>query len=92
MLGEVGLPDGVYNVVHGFGSDSAGEYLTTHPGIDGVTFTGSSATGSHVMKTVAPRVRPVSFELGGKNAAVVFDDVDPAEALDGLARAIFTNT
>lgn len=92
VLGEVGLPDGVYNVVHGFGSDSAGEFLTTHPGIDGVTFTGSSATGSHVMKTVAPRVRPVSFELGGKNAAVVFDDVDPAEALDGLARAIFTNT
>lgn len=92
VLREVGLPAGVYNVVHGFGGDSAGEFLTTHPGIDGVTFTGSSATGSHVMKTVAPRVRPVSFELGGKNAAVVFDDVDLSEALDGLSRAIFTNT
>lgn len=92
VLAEVGLPAGVYNVVHGFGGDSAGEYVTSHPGIDGVTFTGSSATGSHVMKTVAPRVRPVSFELGGKNAAVVFDDVDIDEALTGLTRSVFTNT
>lgn len=92
VLDEVGLPAGVYNVVHGFGSGSAGEFLTSHPGIDGVTFTGSSATGSHVMCTVAPRVRPVSFELGGKNAAVVFDDVDLSEALDGLSQAIFANT
>lgn len=92
VLTEVGLPAGVYNVVHGFGEGSVGEFLTTHPGIDGVTFTGSSATGSQVMKTVAPRVRPVSFELGGKNAAVVFDDVDLDEALDGLGRAVFTNT
>lgn len=89
---EVGLPRGVYNVVHGFGANSAGEFLTTHSGVDGVTFTGSSATGTHVMKTVAPRVRPVSFELGGKNAAVVFDDVDLDEALDGLTRSVFTNT
>ncbi|AZI60093.1 2-hydroxymuconic semialdehyde dehydrogenase [Rhodococcus qingshengii] len=92
VLEEVGLPAGVYNVVHGFGANSAGEFLTTHPGIDGVTFTGSSATGSHVMKTVAPRVRPVSFELGGKNAAIVFDDVDIDEALTGLTKSVFTNT
>jgi aminomuconate-semialdehyde/2-hydroxymuconate-6-semialdehyde dehydrogenase len=92
VLAEVGLPAGVHNVVHGFGGNSAGEYLTTHTGIDGVTFTGSSATGSHVMKTVAPRVRPVSFELGGKNAAIVFDDVDLDEALTGLTKSVFTNT
>ncbi|WP_301847507.1 2-hydroxymuconic semialdehyde dehydrogenase [Rhodococcus pyridinivorans] len=92
VLAEAGLPAGAYNVVHGFGADSAGEYLTTHPGIDGVTFTGSSATGAHVMKTVAPRVRPVSFELGGKNAAIVFDDVNIDEAVTGLAKSIFTNT
>ncbi|MEV5540263.1 2-hydroxymuconic semialdehyde dehydrogenase [Saccharopolyspora shandongensis] len=92
VLAEVGLPPGVYNVVHGFGQDSAGEHLVTHPGIDGVTFTGSSATGSHVMKAVAPRVRPVSFELGGKNAAIVFDDVDLDEALTGLTKSVFTNT
>ncbi|QDQ96064.1 2-hydroxymuconic semialdehyde dehydrogenase [Tomitella fengzijianii] len=92
VIAEVGVPRGVYNVVQGFGADSAGAFLTGHPGIDGVTFTGSSATGTHVMKTVAPRVRPVSLELGGKNAAVVFDDVDLGEAIDGLSRSIFTNT
>jgi aminomuconate-semialdehyde/2-hydroxymuconate-6-semialdehyde dehydrogenase len=92
VLEQAGLPRGVYNVVHGFGADSAGEFLTSHPKIDGVTFTGSSATGSHVMKTVAPRVRPVSLELGGKNAAIVFDDVDVDEAVNGLSRSIFTNT
>ncbi|GAA4679600.1 2-hydroxymuconic semialdehyde dehydrogenase [Gordonia humi] len=92
VLEQAGLPRGVYNVVHGFGADSAGAYLTEHPHIDAVTFTGSSATGTHVMKTVAPRVRPVSLELGGKNAAIVFDDVDVEEAVAGLSKSIFTNT
>ena len=92
VLTEAGLPAGAYNVVHGFGGNSAGQFLTEHPGIDGVTFTGSSASGSQVMRTVAPRVRPVSFELGGKNAAIVFDDVDVEEALNGLTRSVFANT
>ncbi|MGW1127974.1 2-hydroxymuconic semialdehyde dehydrogenase [Streptomyces sp. NPDC002526] len=92
VLAEAGLPAGAYNVVHGFGGGSAGEYVTTHPGIDGVTFTGSTATGAQVMKTVAPRVRPVSFELGGKNAALVFADADIEETLDGLTRSVFANT
>ncbi|MEU2083523.1 2-hydroxymuconic semialdehyde dehydrogenase [Streptomyces albus] len=92
VLADAGLPAGAYNVVHGFGADSAGEHLTTHPGIDGVTFTGSSATGAHVMRTVAPRVRPVSFELGGKNAAIVLPDADLTETLDGLTRSVFANT
>ena len=86
------MPAGVYNVVHGFGPDSAGEFLVSHPGIDGVTFTGSSAPASTIMRTVAPRVRPVSFELGGKNAALVFADADLDDALDGLTRSIFANT
>ncbi|WP_437115094.1 2-hydroxymuconic semialdehyde dehydrogenase [Streptomyces flaveolus] len=92
IMVEAGVPDGVFNVVHGFGPDSAGEFLTTHPGIDGVTFTGESATGSAIMRAVAPRVRPVSFELGGKNAALVFADADVDRAVDGLARSVFTNT
>lgn len=92
IMQEAGVPDGVYNVVHGFGPDSAGELLTTHPGIDGVTFTGESATGSAIMRAVAPSVRPVSFELGGKNAALVFADADLDRAVDGLARSVFTNT
>lgn len=90
VLADAGLPAGAYNVVHGFGATGAA--LAGHRGIDGVTFTGSTATGTRVMQTVAPRVRPVSFELGGKNAAVVFDDVDLDEAVTGLSRAIFTNT
>lgn len=92
VIAEAGAPDGVYNVVHGFGPGSAGEYLTTHPGIDGVTFTGESRTGSAIMRAVAPRVKPVSFELGGKNAAVVFADCDLEATLDGLARSVFLNT
>ncbi|MFC6704275.1 2-hydroxymuconic semialdehyde dehydrogenase [Flexivirga alba] len=92
VMAEAGVPDGVYNVVHGFGPDSAGEFLTSHDGIDGVTFTGESATGSAIMRAVAPNVRPVSFELGGKNAAVVFADCDLDKTLDGLTRSIFLNT
>ena len=83
VCAEAGVPPGVYNVVHGFGPDSAGEFLVPHPGIDGVTFTGSSATGSRIMAAVAPRVKPVSFELGGKNAAIVFADADLDLTLDG---------
>ncbi|AKS30527.1 2-hydroxymuconic semialdehyde dehydrogenase [Mycolicibacterium goodii] len=90
VLSEVGLPAGVFNVVHGRGD--VGEFLTRHPGIAGVTFTGSTATGSRVMSAVSPRVRPVSFELGGKNAAIVFDDADLDDTLNGLTRSIFTNT
>src|SRR5699024_9968569 len=89
VLAEAGLPDGAYNVVHGFGPGSAGEHLTTHPGIDGVTFTGESDTGSAIMRAVAPHVRPVSFELGGKNPAVVFSDADLDRAVPGLARSTF---
>ena len=92
VLDEAGLPAGGYNVVHGFGPDSAGQFLVEHPGIDGVTFTGSTATGTAIMRAVAPRVRPLSFELGGKNAALVFADADLDAALDGLTRSVFANT
>jgi aminomuconate-semialdehyde/2-hydroxymuconate-6-semialdehyde dehydrogenase len=92
VLTEAGLPDGGYNVVHGFGPESAGQFLVEHPGIDGVTFTGSTATGASIMRAVAPRVRPVSFELGGKNAALVFADADLDATVDGLTRSVFANT
>jgi aminomuconate-semialdehyde/2-hydroxymuconate-6-semialdehyde dehydrogenase len=89
---EAGVPPGVFNVVHGFGPGSAGEALTTHPGIDAVTFTGESRTGAAIMKAVADGVKEVSFELGGKNAAIVFADCDFDATVEGLARALFTNT
>ncbi len=92
VMKEVGVPDGVYNVVHGFGPNSAGEFMTTHPDVDGVTFTGESATGAAIMKAVAPTVKPVSFELGGKNAGIVFADCDFDAAVAGMANAVFSNT
>jgi aminomuconate-semialdehyde/2-hydroxymuconate-6-semialdehyde dehydrogenase len=86
------IPSGVYNVVHGFGSGSAGEFLTQHPDVDAITFTGESKTGAAIMKAVAPTVKPVSFELGGKNAAIVFADCDFEETVNGLSDAVFLNT
>ncbi len=89
---EAGIPAGVYNVVHGFGPGSAGEFLTQHPDVDAITFTGESRTGAAIMKAVAPTVKPVSFELGGKNAAIVFADSNLEEAVSGLSDAVFLNT
>jgi aminomuconate-semialdehyde/2-hydroxymuconate-6-semialdehyde dehydrogenase len=92
VMQQAGIPDGVYNVVHGFGPNSAGEFLTQHPDINAVTFTGESQTGAAIMKTVAASVKPVSFELGGKNAAIVFADCDFDETVNGIAEAVFLNT
>jgi len=89
---HAGIPDGVYNVVHGFGPDSAGEFLTQHPDVNAVTFTGESQTGAAIMKTVAASVKPVSFELGGKNAAIVFADCDFEETVSGIGEAVFLNS
>ena len=89
---DAGIPNGVYNVVHGLGSGSAGEFLTRHPDVNAITFTGESRTGAEIMKTVACSVKPVSFELGGKNAAIVFADCEFDEAINGLSDAIFLNT
>jgi aminomuconate-semialdehyde/2-hydroxymuconate-6-semialdehyde dehydrogenase len=87
----IGLPPGVLNVVNGFGGDSTGQFLVEHPGVDAVTFTGESRTGSTIMKSVADRVKPISFELGGKNAGLVFADTDMDAAVEGAVRSVFTN-
>jgi aminomuconate-semialdehyde/2-hydroxymuconate-6-semialdehyde dehydrogenase len=91
VMNEVGVPRGVYNVVHGFGPNSAGEFLTKHPGVDAITFTGESRTGEAIMKNAAVGLRDVSFELGGKNAGIVFADCDFDAAVEGIARATFLN-
>ncbi len=91
IIHELGLPAGVFNLVHGFGPNSTGEFLTTHPDVDGVTFTGESSTGSAIMRAVAPTTKPISFELGGKNAAVVFADADFEQALAGTVQSVFSN-
>ncbi|MBB6260364.1 aminomuconate-semialdehyde/2-hydroxymuconate-6-semialdehyde dehydrogenase [Paenochrobactrum gallinarii] len=96
LLGEVmnaaGVPAGVYNVVHGFGADSAGEFLTSHPDVDGITFTGETSTGEAIMRAASNGVRPVSLELGGKNAGIIFNDADLAKAIEGTGRSCFANT
>lgn len=95
LLGEVmkaaGVPDGVYNVVHGFGPSSAGEFLTQHPDVNAITFTGETRTGEAIMAAAARGVRPVSFELGGKNAGIVFADADLDKAVAGITRSAFEN-
>lgn len=91
VMNQVGIPKGVYNVVHGFGPGSAGEFVTTHPGIDAITFTGETRTGEVIMKAAAKGARPVSLEMGGKNAAIVFADADFDAAIEGTLRSAFAN-
>lgn len=92
VMNDVGIPKGVYNVVHGFGENSAGEFLTSHPDVDAITFTGETKTGEAIMTAAARGVRPVSLELGGKNPALVFNDADLEKTLEGLGRSCFANT
>ncbi|MES2007614.1 MAG: 2-hydroxymuconic semialdehyde dehydrogenase [Pseudomonadota bacterium] len=92
VMNEAGVPPGVYNVVHGFGPDSAGAFLTAHPDVNGITFTGETRTGEAIMKSAANGVRPVSFELGGKNAGIVFADADFDKAVAGITRSAFENS
>ena len=95
LLGEVmkeaGVPDGVYNVVQGYGGDSAGAFLTAHPDVDGYTFTGETRTGELIMQNAAKGVRDISLELGGKNAGIVFADCDMDKAIEGTMRSAFAN-
>jgi len=91
VMQEVGLPPGVFNLVHGFGPDSAGEALVRHPDVNAIAFTGESATGMAIMKSAADSVKALSFELGGKNAALVFADADFEAALAGTMRSVFSN-
>ncbi|BBD76328.1 2-hydroxymuconic semialdehyde dehydrogenase [Hydrogenophilus thermoluteolus] len=91
IMNEAGIPPGVYNVVHGFGPDSAGEFVTTHPGVNAITFTGETRTGEIIMKAAAQGARPVSLEMGGKNAAIVFADCDFDAAIEGTMRSVFAN-
>ena len=88
---EAGLPNGVLNVVNGFGPGEAGEGLTTSPEVDLVTFTGESNTGRKIMAAAAQTLKRLSFEMGGKGANVVFADCDLDKAVDWSIQAIYTN-
>lgn len=89
---EAGMPPGVLNVVHGYGPNAAGQALTEHPDVDRITFTGESSTGRVIARAAAGNLTPVSLELGGKGANVVFADADLDVAVEWSIKAIFTNT
>lgn len=92
ILHEAGLPAGVFNLVHGFGANSTGAALAAHPGIDGFGFTGEGRSATAIMKAAAEGLRPVLFELGGKNAGLVFADADLDMAAAASAMAAFANS
>lgn len=85
------FPDGVVNVVHGYGGE-AGAALTSHADVDKLAFTGNTSTGSAVMEAAAEHITPVSLELGGKSPFIIFPDADIDDAADVAATGIFYNT
>ena len=91
VMNECGVPPGVFNVVHGFGPDSAGAFLTSHPLVDAITFTGETRTGEIIMKAAAVGLRNISMECGGKNPGLVFADCDLEKAVEGTMRSAFVN-
>ena len=88
---EAGMPPGVLNVVHGYGPDSAGAALTSNADVDRITFTGESGTGKIISGVAARNLIPVSLELGGKGANIVFDDAAIDNAVHWAVQAIFRN-
>lgn len=87
---EAGIPEGVFNVITGYGRD-AGAALSSHPMVDYVTFTGSTATGTAIQQAAAINNRGVTMELGGKSAQIVFADADLDAAIPMLINAIIQN-
>src|SRR5438270_5609805 len=92
LMLEAGLPEGVVNVVTGFG-ETAGAALAAHDGVDKVAFTGSTGVGKLIVKAAAGNLKRVSLELGGKSPNVIFSDAPNLEqAIQGAANAIFSNS
>ncbi|KAG1733659.1 putative 1-pyrroline-5-carboxylate dehydrogenase [Suillus paluster] len=91
LLVEAGFPDGVINIVNGYGS-TAGQALSENNIVDKVAFTGSTLTGRKIMETAAKsNLKKVSLELGGKSPSVIFDDVDLEQTVKWVAHGIFMN-
>jgi len=88
---DAGIPEGVVNIVHGGGSE-VGTAIVTHPDVDLISFTGSTAVGKQISKDAADTLKRVSLELGGKNAQIVMDDADLDLALDGVLWGAFGTT
>lgn len=91
VLDEIGFPAGVFNLVPGFGAD-VGEALVSHPGVDVVSFTGSTGAGRRISEIAAASVKPVTMELGGKSASVVLDDADLERAIEVTFTKAYQNS
>lgn len=90
LMQEAGLPDGVVNIITGFG-ETAGAALAAHPGVDKVAFTGSTEVGRLIVQAAARDLKHVTLELGGKSPNIVLADADLDVAIPGAANAIFFN-
>src|SRR3990170_4323391 len=91
IIVEAGIPDGVFNLVHGTGEE-IGEYLATNPKIDGVSFTGSTAVGEKLARMCSALDKEISCEMGGKNAIIVMDDAKLELAVEGTILGGFGTT
>ena len=91
VIDAAGLPKGVFNLVTGFGPQ-AGEALVKHPGVDMISFTGSTRAGKRISEVAAQSVKRVALELGGKSASVILDDADLAAAVKGTVNGCYLNS
>jgi aminomuconate-semialdehyde/2-hydroxymuconate-6-semialdehyde dehydrogenase len=95
LLGEIckeaGIPDGVVNIVHGFGPEAAGSALTEHPDVAAISFTGETTTGKIIMRAASKTLKKLSYELGGKNPNVIFEDANLDEVIDTTLKSSFVN-
>lgn len=89
ILSAAGVPDGVVNIVHGIGTE-AGQALVDHPDVPLISFTGSTTTGRHIVRSSAEHLKTLSMELGGKSPVVVFADADLDAALDSVLFGVFS--
>jgi len=89
IFAEAGVPAGAVNIVHGIGEE-AGQALVDHPDVPLISFTGSTGTGRHIIRSSAQHLKTVSMELGGKSPVVVFADADLEAALDSVVFGVFS--
>ena len=91
VIESVGLPKGVFNLVTGTGAQ-AGEALVKHPGVDMISFTGSTRAGKRISELASASIKRVALELGGKSASVILDDADIAAAVKGTVNGCYLNS
>lgn len=88
---DAGIPDGVVNLVHGFGPNSAGAALVEHPDVNAISFTGETTTGKIIMASASKTLKRLSYELGGKNPNIIFADSNLDEVIETTMKSSFIN-